>query len=121
MSVAEGTGNSLRFLARGLGLMGPEELARFNQEGVEVDKFVKRYNEDAEFRREVNKALAQKMGELNTEEMKWRLNGRAATGIVTGLGPAALIGDTTRAVENGHNLVDALMRGGLPGQPEKKP
>jgi hypothetical protein len=120
-SVAEGTGNSLRFLARGLGLMGQEELARFNQEGAEVDKFVKRYNEDAEFRRDVNKALAQRMGELNTEEMKWRLNGRAAIGIVTGLGPAALIGDTTRAIENGHNLVDALMKGGLPGLPEKRP
>ncbi len=81
---------------------------------------IKRYNEDSAFRSEVNKALAQKAAALNTEEMKWRLNGRAATGTVTGMGPAALIGDTTRAVENGHNIVDALMKGGLPGLPEKK-
>lgn len=119
-SVVEGTGNGLRFIARGTGLMGPEERARFNQEGAEVDKFIKRYNEDSAFRSEVNKALSQKAAALNTEEMKWRLNGRAATGTVTGMGPAALIGDTTRAVENGHNIVDALMKGGLPGLPEKK-
>ena len=101
--------------------MGADELTRFDQEGAEVDKFVKRYNEDTEFRREVNKVFVMRARELNTEEMKWRLNGRAATGIMTGLGPAALIGDTTRAVENDHNIVDALMKGGLPGKPERKP
>ena len=101
--------------------MGQEELERFNQEGAEVDEFANRYSQDSEFLREVNKALAVNAAELNTEEMKWRINGRAVTGMVTGFGSAALIGDTTRAVENGSSLVDALIKSGLPGTPGKRP
>lgn len=50
------------------------------------------------------------------EEMKWFLTGRAGIGAATGLGPAAFIGDTTRAVENGHGVVDALVGGGVGGR-----
>ena len=105
--------------ARGVGLMGPEELDRFNREGVEVDRFLKRYREDSDFRREVNSAATQNAAKLNTEETKWRVSGRAATGWITGFGPAAFIGDTTRAVENGHDFADALIGGGVHGTPAR--
>lgn len=53
--------------------------------------------------------------------MKWHVTGRVATGLLTGFGPVAFIGDFTRAVENGFGIVEAVLPGGLLGQPERKP
>jgi hypothetical protein len=50
-------------------------------------------------------------------ELKWFIAGRAAIGTATRLGPVAFIGDTTRAIENGHGRIDALIKGGVNGQP----
>lgn len=102
--------------------MGAEEQARWSQEGAGVDQFVERYRTDPEFKRQVDQMAVDKAKELyrNNQdgEMKWFVTGRLGVGAATGLGPAASIGDATRAVENGHNTVDALIRGGVLGRPE---
>lgn len=76
-SVATGTGNSLRFVARGAGLMGTGEQARWAQEGDAVDKFVEQYRTDSEFKRQVDALAVDKFKQYNHEEMKWFLTGRA--------------------------------------------
>ncbi len=122
-SVVTGTGNSLRFVARGTGLMGAEEQARWSQEGAAVDQFFDRRASDPEFRQQTNRLAvdqAKQFYQNNMDgEMKWFMTGRLGVGAATGLGPAASIGDMTRAVENGHNTIDAAIRGGLFGRPEQ--
>lgn len=123
-SVVTGTGNAFRFIGRGTGLMGEEERLRFNQEGEAADSFARKLRDDPEFRKLVSASVtteAQKFLHDNQDGwMKWFVTGRAVTGIFTGFGPAAFIGDFTRAVENGHGMVEALFPGGVAGQPEKK-
>ena len=122
-SVATGTGNSIRFVARGTGLMGSEEQARWAQEGETVDKFFERRASDPEFRKQTNQLMVDQAKQFYQDnmdgEMKWFMTGRLGVGMATGLGPAATIGDTTRAVENGHGVVDSAIRGGLFGVPGK--
>jgi type II secretory pathway component PulF len=43
-------------------------------------------------------------------------SGRAAVGIITGLGPAAIIGDITRKVESGDDYIQALINGSIFGK-----
>lgn len=118
-SVATGTGNSIRFVARGAGLMGSDMQMRWAQEGEAVDKFVEQYRTDPDFKRQVDALAVDKFKQYNHEEMKWFLTGRGGVGAATALGPAAFIGDTTRAVENGHGVVDALVGGGVGGRTTK--
>ena len=44
------------------------------------------------------------------------MSARVVTGIITGLGPAAAIGDTVRGVENGRTVVESLLGGGVAGE-----
>jgi hypothetical protein len=119
-SIVEGTSDAVRFAARGTGLMGAEEQARWAQESQAVDSFVKRYNEDPTFALQVNEAAIKQGATFDLKntngEMKAWLLGRAITGTVTGFGPAAFIGGMTRQVENGHNVVDAVIKGGILGK-----
>lgn len=104
--------------------MGVEEQARWSQEGAAVDQFAERYRADPEFKRQLDQMVVDKAKALQHEinygdgEMRWFVTGRGLTGAATAFGPAALTGDTTRAVENGHNAVDAMIRGGVLGRPE---
>lgn len=51
--------------------------------------------------------------------LKWYFTGRFVSGVaVAPLGYAAMLGDMTRAVENKHDAVDAIIRGGIFGRPE---
>jgi hypothetical protein len=46
--------------------------------------------------------------------------GRFAFGIIAApAGAISTIGDTVKAVQNGHNIIDAVSRGGISGLPEK--
>lgn len=118
-SVAIGTSNSARFLARASGVLGQREKERSKQEAAELEKFVKRYNDDEEFRELVNqeiRALARDFTFDDPVSVKWYMAGRVGFGMATGFGPAASLGDFLRALENGHNQVDSLIKGGVFGQ-----
>ena len=119
-SVAKGTGNAVRFVVRGTGLMGAEEQKRWKQEGDGVQSLVEKYQSDKEFADEVDHAVGQALGKMYTNNqdgwLKAFMLGRISTGVITGLGPAAAIGDTTRKVEEGHSAADSLLKGGILGQ-----
>ena len=119
-SVAKGTGNAVRFFARGTGLMGADEQKRWKQEGDGIQGFVDKYRSDKEFANEVDHAMGQALGKMyiNNQDgwLKAFILGRVSTGVITGFGPAAFIGDTTRKVEEGHGAADSLLKGGVLGQ-----
>jgi hypothetical protein len=108
-SIFPGIYNAGRAVARGTGLMGPEEYRRFDQEanfiGSASEKIAKHPELAYQAGREAVSALAR-----NPYLVAYAL-GRAAMGGATMLGPAALAGDTLRAVENGHDLLDAVLYG----------
>ncbi|NVE01676.1 hemagglutinin repeat-containing protein [Massilia sp. BJB1822] len=119
-SIATGTGNAIRFIARGTGLMGTEEYGRWEQEGNAVQDFANKYRNDKDFAKEVDRAMGQALGKMYADNqdgwLKSFLLGRVTTGIFTGFGPAAFIGDTTRKAEEGHNVADSLLKGGILGK-----
>ncbi|THC44302.1 NBR1-Ig-like domain-containing protein [Massilia sp. Mn16-1_5] len=119
-SVFTGAGNSIRFVARGIGVLGPEEKKKWNEESKRVDDFVSRYRNDPAFKREVDQGARDVAGKVLTENSngagKAYISARAATGIITGLGPAAVIGDTVRAVEQGNGMAESLISGGILGE-----
>ncbi|WP_162914429.1 hypothetical protein [Taklimakanibacter lacteus] len=106
-SIFPGVGNALRFMARGIGLFGAEERLKWEQEGKAVDYIAKQMAEDPKFREEVMSKLRVGYDAFETEnqELYYFLGGRAVMGTITRLGPAAIIGSTTRAVEDARDLV----------------
>lgn len=110
-SVFPGTYGAVRALGRGVGLLGPEEFRRFGQEadfvGNSLGQIV-RYPEPAI--REGAKTLSTLYSDPLFRSYS---TGRALMGYLTRLGGAATAGDALRALENGHNLVDSLIYGGL--------
>jgi hypothetical protein len=110
----------LRFVARGTGLLGAEEQRRWEQEGEAVQRFVDKYFSDDEFAQEVDRAMGQALGKIYAENqdgwLKAYLLGRVVTGVYTGFGPVAFIGDATHKVEQGHGVVDSLVNGGILGK-----
>jgi hypothetical protein len=96
-SVTPGVYNAGRAVARGTGLMGADELRRFGQEadiiGAGPGKLVERP--------ELGIRAAQEAWPILRDNPRlWPyLGGRAAMGIFTRLGPAAMAGDALWAVE----------------------
>jgi hypothetical protein len=116
-SVLPGAYNAGRVVARGTGLMGADEFHRFGQEaetiGAGLGKLVER--PDLAVR-----AAQEAWPILRDNPRLWPyLGGRAAMGILTRLGPAAVAGDALRAVEKGHNLADAFLYHGILGNPSR--
>jgi RHS repeat-associated protein len=119
---------AVRHVARGTGMMGSEELARFNQEAHVVDMAVCQYSENpAAFNEALGYAVKGLDTALSTSEslrryVSARVAGRVAAGVILTpvfwpVGPLATIGDTVRAVESGHDIVDAVVYGGALGHP----
>lgn len=105
-SVFPGVSDAGRAVARGTGLMGQEEFRRFGQEADFIGRSLGRIAQDpGTSARIAGRALS----ELRKNPLFWHyMTGRAAMGISTGLGPAAMAGNTLRAIENGHDLIDVL-------------
>lgn len=124
-SVGTGVYNAGRFVARGIGAMGPDEQARWVLEGAVMDAVIDAYATNPEIRDQMNakgfETLRQIIRDNQDGYLKWYFVGRVATGaVVNPLGVGAALGDFTRAVENKHDAVDAMIRGGVFGRPENQ-
>lgn len=113
-SVFPGTYNALRAAGRGIGILGPEEFRRFGQEadaiGTALGQVVEHPGPAAQVSRDA-------LSILDANPLfRYYMVGRAAMGLLTGLGPAAMAGDALRAVEKGHNMIDAY-KSGIQGTP----
>jgi hypothetical protein len=118
-SVLPGTYKAGRALARGTGLMGTDEFRRFGQEADAIGAGLGKLVDRPEL---AVRAVQEAWPILRDNPRMWPyLGGRAAMGIFTRLGPAAVAGDALRAVEKGHNLADAFLYHGILGNPSKDP
>lgn len=122
-SVATGVYNAGRFVARGIGVMGPDEQARWVIEGEVMDAMIDAYASNPEIRTQMNAKALNTLQQFNRNNqdgyLKWYFTGRVTTGVVVSpFGFAAMLGDMTRAVENKHDAVDAMIWGGFLGRPE---
>ena len=116
-SVFPGTYNALRAVGRGIGILGPEEFRRFGQEADSIGTALGQVAEHPAPARVSRDALSV----LDTDPLfRYYMFGRTAHGALTGLGPAAMAGDALRAVEKGHNMIDAYKRG-IQGTPSSGP
>jgi hypothetical protein len=118
-SIFPGTYDELRALARGVGLLGPEEFRRFGQEadfiGDSLGQIVRHPGAAYRAATDALSVLAQ-----NPLLIPYFL-GRVPMGYFTGLGPVAAMGGALRAVENGHNLIDSILQHGVVGVPSARP
>jgi len=118
-SIFPGTYDAARGLARGIGLLGPEEFRRIGQEadfaGDSVERIVRHPGAAHRAADNALTILAQ-----NPLIFPY-LAGRVAMGTFTGLGPAADMGGFLRALENGHDLIDAVIQHGVGGLPSTRP
>lgn len=118
-SVFPGTYNAIRAAGRGIGILGPEESRRFGEEadsiGTALGQIANHPGPAARAGRDAVSVLA------NNPLLPYYLFGRMFMGGLTRLGPAAMAGDALRAVENGHNLIDAIIQYGGAGIPSKDP
>ncbi|MBV8191335.1 MAG: hypothetical protein JO339_29135 [Alphaproteobacteria bacterium] len=116
-SIFPGIYNAGRAVARGTRLMGPEEYRRFDQEVNFIGNASGEITKHPELAyRAGQEALA--VLARNPYLIPYFL-GRVARGGATMLGPAALAGDTLRAIEDGHDLLDAVLYQGLQGIPDR--
>jgi hypothetical protein len=112
----EGVGNALRFVGRSIGLYGPEETSRSDQEIRAATEAIKDGGKlliDSPEARSVAVRAAEEAGAAywQNELNRYHLLGRAGFGALTGVGIVAAIGDSTRALEKGHNAIDSLAKG----------
>jgi hypothetical protein len=113
-SVFPGTYNAGRVVVRGMGLLGQEQFRRFGQEADAVGSVLGKVVEHPEASARI---AGRAVSELDKDPLfRHYMAGRAAMGIFTGLGPAAMAGDALRAIENGHNAFDAF-KYGVQGRP----
>jgi hypothetical protein len=122
-STLDNTYDAGRAVARGIGVLGPEEFRRFGQEADFIGASL------GPVLGQVGPALGQIAKHPGPAARAayhvWKkepllpfyLAGRAGMGAITGLGPAAIAGGALRAVEDGHNLVDAIVYPGVLGRP----
>lgn len=119
-SVPRGIFYALRSMARGSGLLGAAEQLQWQQEQQAFDLFVDRYTSDAEFRSLVKQQAISLLrlytAENSTPYMKAYFASRMATNAITGTGLVASSGDAWKSIENGHDILDALIKGGVLGQ-----
>ena len=113
-SVLPGTYDAGRAFARGSGLLGSEELRRFDQE---MDVTAAALEQIAKHPRPAVRAAGRALSTLWDPVLLPHVAGRMVAGYFSGLGPLAAMGDTLRAIENGHNLVDAIVYSGFQGRP----
>lgn len=129
-SVITGTGNFVRQVGRASGALGRTEQIRFRQEGKFAEAAIGvglNYVKSRILKGEAHQLPGEfTNGAITTARAINRVQplaktyalGRAATGfILSPLGVAAFVGDTMTAVENGHNIVDSVIHGGILGQP----
>lgn len=118
-SVIPGVYNAGRAVARGTGLLGAEEFRRFGQEAEAIGAGLGRLAERPELAVRAGRAA---WPVLRDNPRTWPyLVGRGAMGVMTHLGPAAMVGDALRAIENGHNFGDAFFYYGVQGNPPRNP
>jgi RHS repeat-associated protein len=111
-SIFPGFGNAFRYLGRSFGFYGANEITRSDQEAnfihaAAVDAYdVLKSSPEA---RDLALRAALDAGRVFTDDEihDYFLAGRVLMGSITLLGPAASAGDALRAIENGHNLLDA--------------
>jgi hypothetical protein len=116
-SVLPGVYNAGRAVARGTGLIGGDEFRRFGQEADAIGSGLGKLVERPEV---AVRAVQEAWPILRDNPRMWPyLGGRAAMGMLTHLGPAAMAGDALRAVEKGHNLADAFLYHGILGNPSR--
>jgi hypothetical protein len=117
-SVFPGTYNAIRAVGRGVGILGPEEFRRF---GPEADSIGTALGQIAEHPGPAARVSRDALSVLDTNPLfRYYMFGRAAMGLLTGLGPAAMAGDALRAIEKGHNMIDTL-KYGIQGTPSGGP
>ena len=116
-SVFPGVYDAGRAVARGTGLMGQDEFRRFGQEADFIGSSLGRI---AQHPGTSARAAGRALSELDKNPLfRPYMGGRAAMGILTGLGPAAMAGNALRAIENGHDLIDVL-KYGIQGWPSSE-
>ena len=118
--------DAVRAVARGVGLLGPEEFRRFGQEadfiGASLGQIGPALGQIGPALGQIvdhPRLAARAAGRALKEEplLPFYLGGRLGMGVITGLGPTAMAGGLLRAVEDGHNLVDAIAYPGIQGRP----
>jgi hypothetical protein len=64
------------------------------------------------------KLASEALGRITEEDpLFWyRAAGRSLMGVTTGLGGPAFVGNTLTRIQQGHDLLDALLNGGLGGK-----
>jgi hypothetical protein len=110
--------NAARTVARGTGLLGQEEFRRFGQEadvvGGALGRIVRHPGASARIARNA-------VSKLDEDPLfRYYMGGRAAMGALMSLGPAAMAGDSRRAIERGHDVIDALKYGIQGGRPAER-
>lgn len=111
-SVFPGVYNAGRAVARRTGLLGWDELQRAGQESNAIGEVLTRA---AERPGTTLRTAGRALSALDEDPLfRYDTAGRALMGIATGLGPAA--SDALRAIERGHNAIDAF-RQGIQGTP----
>lgn len=113
-SVFPGVYNAGRVVARGTGLLGQEEFRRFGQEADFVGGSLGKIAQHPEASARIARRAVSKLDE--DPLFRYYLAGRAVMGGLTGLGPAAMAGDALRAIESGHDVIDAF-KYGVQGSP----
>jgi hypothetical protein len=108
-SVLSGAGNSLRLLGRSFGFYGSDEIRRSDQEVNAIARGVEGYGNNGAVRATANLVVKEAAIEYIQDEANvYRMLGRASFGTWTGLGPAAMVGDSHRQAEAGHNWLDSV-------------
>jgi len=115
-SSLEGVGNAARFVGRSIGLYGSDEINRSDREiraAAEAVKDAGKLLMDSPEARSFAAHAAEDAAAAywRDEKNRYFLLGRGGFGLLTDLGPVAMIGDATRALEKGHNAIDALGKG----------
>ena len=108
-SVFPGVYNAARAVSRGVGLQGSEEFRRFGQEADFAGGALTKAAQQPEQAYRAGRAVLSKLDD--DPLFRYYMAGRALMGIATGLGPAAMAGDALRALETGHDWVDAFRNG----------
>lgn len=113
-SVFPGVYEAGRAVARGTGLLGQEEFRRFGQEADFVGGSLGKIAGHPEASARIARRAVSKLDE--DPLFRYYMVGRAAMGALTGLGPAAMAGNVLRAIESGHDVIDAF-KYGVQGRP----
>jgi hypothetical protein len=116
-STVAGVGNVVRWIARSAGLFGSDEFWRSDKEFEDTVKSIwggariAVNSQEARYEAYRVAVAAGKSYYIDDELHDYQLAGRMLMGAITGLGPWAMFGDATRAIERGHNAWDAAIVG----------